>query len=181
MKRSYEHYQPVPKEINMSTSLTANQQLILSHAHENTEGKIVWFPESIKGGARQKVIDGLANRGLITSKRNNWFISAAGYEALGVPRKDSVNEQRLDSVIKIASAPSSEPLKVLRTRDNSKQAQVIAMLKRLGGATIPQICETTGWQPHTVRGLLAGSIKKKLGLNLYSTADETGQRVYRVV
>ena len=56
----------------MTTQLTITQLGVLNHAHEHTEGKIDWFPDTIKGGARQKVIDGLANRGLITSKRNNW-------------------------------------------------------------------------------------------------------------
>ena len=47
----------------MTTQLTITQQAVLTHAHEHTEGKIVWFPDTIKGGARKKVIDGLANRG----------------------------------------------------------------------------------------------------------------------
>ncbi len=156
----------------MSTSLTANQQLVLSHAHENTEGKIVWFPESIKGGARQKVIDGLANRGLITSKRNNWFISAAGYEALGVPRKSPVNKQTVESLVKNASTSVS--------RENSKQAKIIELLKRPEGATIQQLCEATGWQKHTVRGAFAGSLKKKLGLLITSTKESGSERIYRI-
>lgn len=165
----------------MSTSLTVTQQAVLTHAHEQTEGKIDWFPDTIKGGARQKVIDGLANRGLIASKRNNWFISAAGYEALGVPRKGSVTLQALDVVIKAASVSPDETAKVLRTRDNSKQAQVIALLRRAEGVTIAQICEATGWQPHTVRGTLAGTFKKKLSLEITSTKETGAERVYKVV
>jgi len=74
----------------MTTQLTITQLAVLTHAHEHTEGKIDWFPDTVNGGARKKVIDGLANRGLITSKHNNWFVSAAGYESLGVPRKGPV-------------------------------------------------------------------------------------------
>ena len=165
----------------MSTSLTVTQQAVLTHAHEHTEGKIDWFPDTIKGGARQKVIDGLANRGLITSKRNNWFISAAGYEALGVPRKGAVTLQALNAVIKAASVSADEPVNAPRSRDNSKQAQVIAMLRRPEGATIAQICESTGWQSHTVRGTFAGSLKKKLGLNITSVKDVGSQRCYRII
>ena len=165
----------------MTIQLTITQLAVLTHAHEHTEGKIDWFPDTIKGGARQKVIDGLANRGLITSKRNNWFISAAGYEALGVPRKGRVTLQALDTVIKITSVSTDETAKVLRTRDNSKQAQVIAMLRRPEGATIAQICEATGWQPHTVRGTLAGTFKKKLSLEIISTKSTGAERVYKVV
>ena len=164
----------------MTIQLTATQLAVLTHAHEHTEGKIDWFPDTVKGGARQKVLDGLANRGLITSKHNSWFVSAAGYEALGVPRKGPVTLQALDAVIKAASVSADEPAKIPRTRDNSKQAQVIAMLRSPEGATIVQICILTGWQAHTVRGTFAGSFKKKLGLTIESSKDTGGERVYRI-
>ena len=158
----------------MTIQLTPAQQAILSHAHQHTEGKIAWFPENIKGGARQKVIDGLFKRALITYDGKDWFVAAEGYEALGVPRKAPVSTQAIDEVIKAATA--AKP----RTRDNSKQAQVIAMLKRAEGATIEQICEATQWQAHTVRGTFAGAFKKKLGLEITSTKEAGGQRIYRV-
>ena len=164
----------------MTTQLTITQQTVLTHAHEHTEGKIVWFPDTIKGGARKKVIDGLANRGLIASKRNDWFVSAKGYEALGIPRRGPVTLQVLDAVIKAAAAASTAPDKTPRTRDNSKQSQVIAMLRRPEGATIAQICEATGWQQHTVRGTFAGAFKKKLGLNITSTKDAGTERRYQL-
>ncbi|NDE54238.1 MAG: DUF3489 domain-containing protein, partial [Actinobacteria bacterium] len=96
------------------------------------------------------------------------------YEALGVPRKAPVSAQAIDEVIETATAAKH------RTRGNSKQAQVIAMLKRPEGATIEQICEATQWQAHTVRGTFAGAFKKKLGLEITSTKEAGGQRIYRV-
>ena len=165
----------------MTTQLTITQQAVLTHAHEHAEGEIVWFPDTIKGGARQKGIDGLANRGLITTNGNNWFISATCYEALGIPRRGPVTLQALDSVIAAAATASAEPDKTPRTRDNSKQAQVIAMLRRPEGASIVQICILTGWQAHTVRGMFAGSFKKKLGLDITSTKEPGAERVYRIV
>ncbi len=164
----------------MTTQLTITQQAVLTHAHEHTEGKIVWMPDTIRGGVRQKVIDGLANRGLITSKRNDWFISREGYEAIGVQRRGPITLQALDAVIDVATVATAEPAKTSRTRDNSKQAQVIAMLRRPEGATIAQICEATSWQAHTVRGTFAGSFKKKLGLDITSTKEQGGERVYKV-
>lgn len=158
----------------MTIQLTPAQQAILSHAHQHTEGKIAWFPENIKGGARQKVIDGLFKRTLITYDGKDWFVAAEGYEALGVPRKAPVSAQAIDEVIETATAAKH------RTRGNSKQAQVIAMLKRPEGATIEQICEATQWQAHTVRGTFAGAFKKKLGLEITSTKEAGGQRIYRV-
>jgi hypothetical protein len=158
----------------MTIQLTPAQHAILAYAHQHTEGKITWFPENIKGGARQKVIDGLYKRAFIYTISEDWFVAAEGYDALGVPRKAPVSEQAIDEIIEKATETKS------RTRDNSKQAQVIAMLKRPEGATIEQICEATQWQAHTVRGTFAGAFKKKLGLEITSTKEAGGQRIYRV-
>ena len=64
-------------------------------------------------------------------------------------------------------------------RAESKQAHIIAMLRAPNGATIDAMAQATGWQPHSVRGFLAGVIRKKLGLNLVSGAAGTA-RVYRI-
>jgi hypothetical protein len=66
------------------------------------------------------------------------------------------------------------------TRDNSKQAQVIAMLRRPEGATIDALAELTGWQRHTVRGLIAGALKQKLKLTVVSEKNDDGIRRYRI-
>jgi hypothetical protein len=67
-----------------------------------------------------------------------------------------------------------------KTRDGTKQAQVIAMLSRREGATIAQIVEATEWRSHTVRGFFAGALKKKLGLEVTSEKVEGGERIYRI-
>ena len=164
----------------MKTGLTLAQHAILAYAHNHSEGKIVWFPDNIKGGARKKVLDGMFNRALITPLNGDWFIAAEGYDALGVPRKWAVTAEALTEVIASAEQAQDKPIKIPRTRENSKQALVIAMLKRPEGATITQICETTGWQAHTVRGTFAGAFKKKLGLVI--TSVKVGdRRIYRIV
>jgi Protein of unknown function (DUF3489) len=65
------------------------------------------------------------------------------------------------------------------TRTNSKQARVLRLLRRPNGATIVTIMESTGWQSHSVRGFLAGVVRKKLGLKLASEKSDGG-RVYRI-
>jgi len=151
--------------------LTPAQHAILAYAHNHSDGKIIWFPDNIRGGARKKVLDGMFNRALITPMNDDWFITAEGYDALGVPRKAPASAKAIDEIIE-----SAKP----RTRDNSKQAQVIAMLKRPEGATIAQICAATGWQQHTVRGTFAGAFKKKLGLTIVSDKPQGAERIYRI-
>lgn len=63
---------------------------------------------------------------------------------------------------------------------DSKQTRLIAMLRSPDGATIARIAKTFGWQPHTVRGVLSGALKKKLGLTIKSEKTEDGERVYRI-
>jgi Protein of unknown function (DUF3489) len=64
-------------------------------------------------------------------------------------------------------------------RANSMQARIIAMLRAPGGATVAAMARAAGWQPHSVRGFLAGIVRKKLGLTLVSASGENG-RVYRI-
>ena len=80
---------------------------------------------------------------------------------------------------KSAFGPQSRSAPRQTGRAESKQARVIAMLRASTGTTIDAMAQATGWQPHSVRGFLAGVIRKKLGLNLVSTAAETG-RIYRI-
>ena len=157
----------------MKVELTVAQHFILAYANEHTDGKIVKFPDNIKGGARKKVLEGLFNRAMITTDGTDWFIAAEGYDALGLPRPEPTT--LVNPEIE-ATVTSIKP----RSRDNSKQAQVIAMLKRPEGATIQQIVEVTGWQQHTVRGTFAGAFKKKLGLNITSSKETDAERIYRV-
>jgi hypothetical protein len=62
---------------------------------------------------------------------------------------------------------------------DTKHARIIAMLRTPSGATIAAIMKVTDWQQHSVRGFLAGIVRKKLGLNLVSELTDKG-RVYRI-
>jgi hypothetical protein len=65
------------------------------------------------------------------------------------------------------------------TRRDTKHARILAMLRTPAGATIATIMTATEWQQHSVRGFLAGVVRKKLGLNLVSELTDKG-RVYRI-
>jgi Protein of unknown function (DUF3489) len=64
-------------------------------------------------------------------------------------------------------------------REGSKTAQVVAMLQRKNGATLAEIMDKMGWQKHTVRGFMAGAMKKA-GYNVESFKPEGGERTYRI-
>jgi outer membrane biosynthesis protein TonB len=59
-------------------------------------------------------------------------------------------------------------------REGSKTAEIIALLKRKGGATTRELMKATGWQPHSVRGFLSGTLRKKMGLDVKSVKTEEG-------
>ena len=65
-------------------------------------------------------------------------------------------------------------------REGTKQATLIAMLRRPNGADLDEIAEATGWQKHTIRGAISGALKKKLGLEVTSTKDHQNRRIYRL-
>jgi uncharacterized protein DUF3489 len=70
--------------------------------------------------------------------------------------------------------------KATGARDGSKAAKVLEMLKLPDGTTLAELMKATGWQAHSVRGFLSGTIRKKLGLNIASTKTEDGARMYSV-
>ena len=171
----------------MTIALNPNQQTILEHAAQNSGGKIAWFPEHIKGGARAKVLEGLFKRALITPYGDEWIVAAEGYDALGLPRPGALpptitlDDPELEADVASAEASwQTAKDKPHRTRPDSKQALVIGLLQRPEGATIAQIMEATGWQQHTCRGTLAGTLKKRLGLTITSAKEAGGQRIYRI-
>ena len=57
---------------------------------------------------------------------------------------------------------------------------VIALLKRRRGATINQLMEATGWQAHSVRGFLSGTLRKRMGLTVISGKTANGERRYHI-
>jgi hypothetical protein len=76
---------------------------------------------------------------------------------------------------------ASPQARVKTPRENTKQAQVIALLKRPEGATIEQITEATDWNSNTARGVLAGALKKRLGLNVVRMPHNAGEKSsYRI-
>jgi len=80
--------------------------------------------------------------------------------------------------------PGKRPPKGLEkaapAREGTKTAKVLAMLHQTKGATVKELMKATGWQAHSVRGFLSGTLGKKMGLALESSKGEDGERVYKV-
>jgi len=191
------------------TKLSDTQAIILSAAAQRDDRNVLPLPGSLRGGAAAKVVGALLKRGLIAEMatesqtkadaainriwRNNedgnailLHITDAGLAAIGVEPESG------DSAPKGAdAAPSAEgsqdapaeagPAPKARTpRMGTKQAKLIEMLRAEGGATIDEVVAALDWRPHTVRGALAGALKKKLKLTVTSEKIDGRGRVYTI-
>ncbi len=192
------------------SKLTDTQLFILSAASQRDSRLVLPVPKTLKGGAKQKSIDSLLAKGLIEEHEANrltgdpvWrnssegraltlLLTDAGVAALAghpSPKEGNVEKKgrKLAKAVKTPPTPRVAATKPVRTRgtvprvrEGTKQARLIEMLKRPQGTTIAELAEALGWQAHTVRGALAGALKKKLGLAVTSETDHERGRIYRI-
>ena len=190
--------------------LTDTQLVILAAACQRPDRVILPLPENLKGGAVAKVIDSLAAKAMIEEADAKpgqpvWRKTDDGYgitliatdaalEALGITKDEPIEaapeagEQDPAPITDYSADPrppaeegmEATPAPKRRARDDSKQAKLIEMLRRPDGATIEEIVAAFGWEPHTVRGAIAGALKKKLGLDVTSEKVEGRGRLYRI-
>jgi len=140
--------------------LTDTQRALLEAAAQHPQKKLTNFPDTLKGGARIKVLTSMHNAELIepsAAEPEVYVATATGLQAIGFT----------------SQAPRAK-------REGTKQAVLIELLTRAEGATLPQMTEATGWQVHTVRGAMAGALKKKLGLEITSEKQTGADRIYRI-
>ena len=184
--------------------LSDSQLVILSAACKRPDGSVYPVTSKLTGGALAKVLSSLLAKGLVREVRakqgeTHWRlddderplslkVTPAAFQALGIvdgkaPGKAGTAAKRAKASSKPkrpAKGAKAKKGKPRGTRADSKQAQLIAMLKEKKGATVDEIVKAFRWQPHTVRGAIAGALKKRLGLDVTSEKVEGRGRVYRI-
>ena len=118
-------------------------------------------------------------------------ITDTGLQAIGVAVDEQISKQSDPTKTKPrqrsrraeprpSGAKPNGRMSPAAVRPGTKQALLIDLLKRKKGATIDEAVEATGWQAHSVRGAISGTLKKKLGLAVTSEKPSDGPRRYRI-
>ena len=185
--------------------LSDSQLVVLTAACQRADRCVFPVTAKLKGNAAGNVLKSLLKKDLIKevrAKRDDtvWrhdeergrmtlVATKAAFAAVGIDPRDEAEDAEADAADKAPAGVEAEPNVRLKTpktkgpkapREGSKQAQLIAMLRRAKGTTIDEVVEALEWQPHTVRGAIAGALKKKLELDVTSEKDNKRGRVYKI-
>jgi hypothetical protein len=173
--------------------LTDTQSLILSAASQRADNLAMPLPKGLHGAAAKKVVTIMIERGWLEEVDANvrkgeplWretgdghgttlVVTSAGLLAIGV---EPVVVKTMAAICTHAAQPLAS--KPPTPRAGTKQAQIIALLQRSQGASIAEIVAATGWQAHSVRGMISGALKKKLGLPITSEKVDGRGTVHRL-
>ncbi len=79
------------------------------------------------------------------------------------------------------TTPKQQPSKTAGTQAPSKKDTMLKLLARPQGVTLKELLKASGWQAHSIRGFLSGTVRRKLGLKLVSKSNDKGQRHYRIM
>ncbi len=186
------------------TKLTDMQAAILSAAAQRDGHNALPLPPNLRGGAAAKVVKTMIDKGLVeevdadirkgepvwreTGDGHGTTLVATqtGLAAIGIAPESAdsaptgATEAPAEDTETDAAAETKPAHKERKPREGTKQALLIEMLRAETGATIAEIVAATGWQQHTVRGAIAGALKKKLGLDVTSEKSDQGERRYRI-
>ncbi len=136
------------------------QTTTLKLAADNN-GYFVPSTSPLKGGAIQKVTTALINKALLEPETNKGYrITDSGKKAIGI---------------------TAEKQAPLEARKGTKTEKLIKMLRRKNGATNAQIQEALNWQAHSVRGIISGTVKKKMRLEVTAEKNKSGDLAYKIM
>jgi len=186
------------------TQLSDTQALMLSAAAQRPEHIALPLPESLRGGAAAKVVAAMIAKGLLQEVDANlrrgepvWretgdghgttlIATEAGLAAIGIEPDDAHTAPAgalgapTEGPAPDATTENEAAPKARTPREGTKQAALIAMLRAPDGATIEEIAAALHWASHTIRGTLAGALKRKLGLTITSEKVADRGRIYRI-
>ena len=154
--------------------LSPAQSLLLRTAARRPDGRVI-PPDTLRGGARVKVLTALLQRGWIEPADSGHALTDAGYAAIG-----QLRPVPLDDVQPVDTTDDIQLVEGIPIRPGTKLAALVIELRRPQDATSLQLMLATGWQPHSVRGAISGLLRKRLGLNVVLTHNAAGERVYRI-
>jgi hypothetical protein len=184
------------------SSLSISQRLILATAANRVDGAVLPLPDgfSVRGRARWLLLEGLIKRGLITERPTRddepaWTQGDGDY-ALEITPEGRALVGSTDQEPFCRDYPPFEPASPradanawgpgpeapsgngLAVRPGTKRALLVDLLRRPEGATVAEIQQATGWQPHSARAAITG-LKKK-GFGVASALRGDGTRAYRL-
>lgn len=173
--------------------LTDTQSIILSVAAQRPDNIALPLPNGLVGAAAKMAVAKMVEHGWLQEvdanlRRNAplWRETGDGHGTTLVATEAGLLAIGIEPVVAKTvvaireHAAKAAATKLPKQRAGTKQAQIIAMLQRSEGATISEIVEATAWQAHTVRGVISGVLKKKLGLVVGSIKEDGRGGVYRI-
>ena len=187
--------------------LSDTQSIILSRAATRPDNLALPLPEGLAGAAAKMAVAKMIERGWLEEVEANlrrgeplWretgdghgttlIATEAGLAAIGIEpvvatTMTNLRKAKLEVVTapKNAAETQADPSipKPVVIRAGTKQAAIIALLQRPEGASISEISNMTGWAPHSARGMIAGALKKRLGLQISTSSQDKRGRVYHI-
>lgn len=177
---------PAPAwKTSIMTSLSDTQRVLLSGAAQRDNGSLLPLPASLRpGGGVAKAINALLTRGFAEERETNdaaavrrtegnmcygIFVTDTGMAAIGIEVANDVDSASTAPVALPAPAGAPRP---------SKISEVVVLLSRGDGATLPELIAATGWLPHTTRAALTGLRKKGHEI---ARSKRDGATCYRIV
>ena len=180
--------------------LTETQTTILTAGAQRSDNIALPLPKGLAGAAAKMAVSKMIERGWLQEVDANlrqgeplWretgdghgttlVVTNAGLLAIGIEPMVAIavaSARKTKSKPELVQMPDdTDTKKPVNIRAGTKQAQIIAMLQRPEGASIVEIVTASGWLAHTVRGLISGALKKKLGLPITAEKVEGRGTVY---
>ncbi len=186
------------------TKLTETQTLILSAGVQRPGNIALPLPKGLAGAAAKMAVNRMIALGWLQEVDANlrrkvplWretgdgygttlVVTEAGLLAIGIEPIDANTAPTgalgasTDEPRSRTTTESNPTAKAYTQREGTKQSTLIAMLRAPEGATMETIIAATGWQSHSARGAMSGSLGKKLGLVVTSAKEDGRGRVYRL-